>query len=106
MEKPTMEQLIQKVTQWAQEKDLVKPESVHPQLAKIAEEFGELCGGILKQKPEIIKDSYGDILVTLIISAAQTGYDLIECLNAAYEEIKDRTGKTVDGTFIKESNCN
>ena len=101
-----MEELIQKVTQWAQERNLVKAENVHAQLSKVSEEFGELCGGILKQKPEVIKDSYGDILVTLIISAAQTGYDLTECLNAAYEEIKNRTGKTVDGTFIKESVSN
>jgi len=29
--------------------------------------------------------------------------DLTECVNLAYNEIKDRKGQTINGTFIKES---
>ena len=47
-------------------------------------------------------DGLGDTLVTLIILAAQYGLELEDCLEYAYNEIKDRTGKTVDGTFIKD----
>ena len=47
-------------------------------------------------------DGLGDTLVTLIILAAQYGLELEDCLEYAYNEIKDRTGKTVGGTFIKD----
>ena len=40
--------------------------------------------------------------MTLIILAAQSGFTATECLEAAYNEIKDRKGKTVDGVFVKE----
>ena len=51
---------------------------------------------------EAIKDDIGDQLVTLIIQCEQQGTSLTECLNIAYNEIKDRTGKTVNGTYIKD----
>ena len=49
-----------------------------------------------------LEDAFGDTLVTLIILAAQNGLQLEDCLEYAYNEIKDRTGKTVGGTFIKD----
>ena len=67
------------------------------------EELGETAGAILKnkEKSEII-DGIGDTLVTVIILAKQLGLNPTECLESAWNEIKDRKGKTVDGTFIKE----
>lgn len=97
-----MNELIQKVESWAQERDLLKPENIYPQMMKVTEEVGELCRGILKKDQLLIADSYGDVLVTLIIASAQTGHNLIECLEGAFEEIKNRKGKTENGTFIKE----
>lgn len=55
---------------------------------------------------EKVKDnntSIGDVVVTLIILAMQNDMDLYECLNQAYNEIKGRTGKMVDGVFVKSS---
>ena len=58
---------------------------------------------ILKQKKtEDVIDGIGDILVTVIILSKQLGLDPTECLESAWNEIKDRKGKTIDGTFIKE----
>jgi hypothetical protein len=49
-----------------------------------------------------LKDGIGDILVTVIIFAQQLGYTPAECLEAAWNEIKDRKGKTEGGVFIRE----
>jgi NTP pyrophosphatase (non-canonical NTP hydrolase) len=70
---------------------------------KVMEELGETMGAILKQKntDEVI-DGIGDIFVTVIILSKQLGLDPTECLESAWNEIKDRKGKTVDGTFIRE----
>lgn len=66
------------------------------------EEVGEIAEGMAKNRPEQIKDSIGDAYVTLVILAMQQGLDIKDCIKAAYEEIKDRKGETVDGVFIKE----
>jgi hypothetical protein len=50
-----------------------------------------------------MKDAYGDILVTLIMGCACADLDLVECLNGAYDEIKNRKGYlNSDGIFVKE----
>ena len=56
-------------------------------------------------RENLVKDmmlEMGDIFVTLIILCEQIGIDPEECLQMAYEKIKDRSGKTINGTFIKE----
>ena len=53
-----------------------------------------------------MRDGIGDVVVTLIILAMQNDMDLYECLNQAYNEIKDRKGKNVNGVFVKESDLN
>lgn len=55
----------------------------------------------MDDKPEI-KDAIGDIAVTLILQAHMHGWTLGECLESAYQVIKDRKGKMVDGVFVKE----
>jgi NTP pyrophosphatase (non-canonical NTP hydrolase) len=92
------------VLQWAEERDLLNPEYKFQQLAKITEELGELNRAVLKNDLFGITDGLGDVQVTLIILAKQLGLDYNACLNVAYEEIKNRTGKTVNGTFIKNDN--
>jgi len=96
-----MQKIIKKVENWGKEKGIIKEDNQFKQFAKFIEEAGELGSGLLKQDKELIKDSFGDVLVTLIILAKQTDYDLKECLKVAYNEIKDRKGKTVKGVFIK-----
>ena len=50
---------------------------------------------------DAVKDAIGDTVVTLIILAQQMGWTLEECLQAAWDEIKDRTGEMRDGVFVK-----
>ena len=96
------EKLISDVVDWADDKGLVKEENSDKQLIKIIEEVGELASAILKKKRKEEIDAVGDIMVTLIIFADIRGYDVMSALGYAYQEIKDRTGKMVDGSFIKD----
>lgn len=82
---------------------IVKPENTKTQFMKVSEELGELAEGINKGKPEQVKDSLGDVLVTLILLAEDLNLNLLDCLNFAWGEIKDRKGKVKDGSFVKES---
>ena len=71
-------------------------------MVKLLEEAGELATGINKDKRELIIDSIGDVYVVLVILCMQLGLDINDCIKAAYEEIKDRKGKMINGTFVKE----
>ena len=98
----TFDELIQNVADWATDRDILKKENVPKQTMKVLEELGETAGAILKSKDEEIKDGLGDTFVTLIILSKQLGYEPAECLEAAWDEIKDRKGKTQNGIFVKE----
>lgn len=82
---------------------IVKPENTKTQFMKVTEELGELAEGINKDKPQQVKDSLGDVLVTLILLAEDLNLNLLDCLNSAWGEIKDRKGKVKNGSFVKES---
>lgn len=92
--------LINKVKEWGKEHGLDDPKA---QMNKVTEEVGEIAHEITRDRydsPELA-DAFGDTLVTLIILADICGYDISECLEKAYNEIKDRKGHTENGTFIK-----
>lgn len=93
--------LVSKINEWAVARGLDKTDP-HAQGLKIAEELGELFQAFLKGHAADEKDAVGDIQVTLIVYCLQRGIDYEKCLQDAYEVIKDRKGKLVDGTFIKE----
>ena len=92
----------QRIIEWAKAKNLINPKNAKTQLLKTFEEMGELAEGILKDDKELIIDAIGDVMVTLIILARIKGISLDTCLHYAWHQIKDRTGKTVNGTFIKD----
>ena len=99
----TFDELIENITQWADDKGILVSDNAPKQSMKIMEELGETMGAILKgKKTDEVIDGIGDILVTVIILAKQLGLEPTECLESAWNEIKDRKGKTVNGTFIKE----
>jgi NTP pyrophosphatase (non-canonical NTP hydrolase) len=91
-----------KVLEWAEPKGLLNPEFAPKQFMKLVEEVGELSNAILKDDKAEQIDALGDIQVVLIILAEQLGFDLDTCLQCAYNEIKNRKGKTINGSFIKE----
>ena len=92
-----------KVVKWAEDRNLVGGSTPAAQMLKLFEEAGETAGAIAKNRKEAIKDGIGDQLVVLTILAAQCGYTIEECLDAAWLEIKDRKGKMINGIFVKQS---
>lgn len=97
------EGLQELVIDWAYERNIIDAKKTSKQFMKVTEELGEIAEGINKNNREQIKDSLGDILVTLIILAQDLNLDLLDCLNSAYKVIQDRKGKTINGVFVKES---
>lgn len=103
----TFGDLITKINQWADKRNL-KQADPKIQWMRITEEVGEIRDVLLKPtkftEPQMaLKDAIGDTLVTIIVLAHQLDLDVTECLSIAYEEIKNRKGKMVNGTFVKES---
>jgi NTP pyrophosphatase (non-canonical NTP hydrolase) len=97
-----MKNIKEKVLQWGSERNLLHNENALKQYSKLQEESNELLIGILNKDPYEIIDALGDIQIVLIILANQLGFDIDECLESAYNEIKDRKGRTENGNFIKE----
>ena len=97
-----IDQLIKSVEQWSIDKDLHKGNRF-TQYAKSSEEMGEIASALCRNNTDALRDGIGDVVVTLIILAQQNNMTLYECLNTAYEEIKDRKGvMSSEGSFIKE----
>ncbi|MGG5376066.1 hypothetical protein IGI57_002574 [Enterococcus sp. DIV0213j] len=95
-----MNELVKNVEQWAKDKGLDQAEP-SKQYLKVSEELGEVAAGMARGNMEAVKDGIGDTIVTLIILAMQQGMDVEECLQTAWDEIKGRTGKMVNGVFVK-----
>ena len=91
-----------KILKWAENRNLLHNENALKQYSKLQEESNELLLSILDKNPYEQIDAIGDCAVVLIILANQLGHDFDKCLESAYNEIKDRTGKTVNGNFIKD----
>ena len=98
----TLDNLEYAIGHWAEERNLIDGSTSQAQCVKLGEEFGELCGGIAKGKQDVVVDSIGDMVVVLSIIALQNGTSLGECTQLAYDEIKHRKGRMVDGIFVKE----
>lgn len=99
-------ELIDKVNDWADERNL-KDADPKIQWMRVTEEVGEIRDVLLKptkftEPQAALKDAIGDTLVTIIVLAHQLDLDVAECLGIAYEEIKNRKGKMINGTFVKE----
>lgn len=102
----TFSDLITKINHWADERNL-KHADPNIQWMRVTEEVGEIRDVLLKptkfMEPQAaLKDAIGDTLVTIIVLTHQLDLDVTECLSIAYEEIKNRKGKMVNGTFVKE----
>lgn len=106
------EELQKQVLEWAEEKDLLHIENADRQFMKFIEEVFEFKTEMdsfiitrnfrkMKQAHLELISEMGDIFVTLIILCKQLDVDSVECLDLAYKKIKDRNGKTINGTFVK-----
>lgn len=86
---------------WAEARNLIKGSDVKSQFVKLIEEAGELANAIAKKNDIEFADAIGDMVVVLTIMAAQNGMMIEDCIDNAWQEIKDRKGKMVDGIFVK-----
>ena len=91
------------VQSWAKEKGIFDKATPLKQALKTQEELTELLNAIVDDDKLEIEDAIGDIMVTLIILAEMQGVTLEECLNGAYDIISKRTGKMVNGQFVKDN---
>ena len=124
----TIKELQTKVLDWADDKDLLHAKNTDKQFMKFVEEVFEFKTEMdvwelykkFKHDENIEQDfsideverwknlklEMGDIFVTLIILCKQIGIDPMECLSMAYKKISKRTGKTINGQFIKSEDLN
>ena len=91
-----------KIRLWAEDRGLYHKGDPKTQTLKLMEEAGEICRAVLKKNEEQIIDGIGDCVVVLTNLAHLTGTSIEECIDVAYNEIKDRTGKMSNGTFKKD----
>ena len=85
-----MNKLIDKVIKWHQDRNLIKGSTDQAQLLKLIEELGELSNSVCKGKD--IRDDLGDMMVVMINIMKRNNLTMEECLNVAYEDIKNRKG--------------
>ena len=96
-----MENLVELIEQWHHDRNLIEGSTDKDQYLKLIQEAGELSDSICKGKD--ICDDIGDMMVVLINIMARNDLSMKECLQVAYDDIKDRKGKMIDGVFVKES---
>lgn len=88
---------------WAEARNLIRGSNPDKQFTKLIEEVGELAEGIAKKRIDLVMDGIGDAIVVLTILAAQHEVNIEDCIAMAYDEIKDRRGKMIDGVFVKDA---
>ena len=91
-----------KIRNWAEEKGILDKGDLKTQLIKLYEEAGELSQSILKNNREDTIDAIGDCVVVLTNLAELAGVRIEDCISTAYDEISSRTGKMINGTFVKD----
>ena len=93
---------FQKIRDWAGERGLYTKGDTKTQFCKLMEEAGELGRAVLKNDNEEFVDAIGDMVVVLTNMAHLGGITIEECIDAAYKVISKRTGRMINGTFVKD----
>ena len=91
------------IREWAKEKGIYDSGSSGVQYLKLIEETGELAQALLKKDKAEIKDAIGDMVVVLTSIAKFEDMLIEDCISSAYNVIAKRTGKMVNGTFVKDA---
>lgn len=105
---PFFHQLEDKVINWAYDRNIILEATPIAQASKTVEEVAELIAALETEDDQAVKDAIGDILVTLIIITHMwfgEAVNLTDCIKTAWEEIKDRKGRMVNGVFVKEEDA-
>jgi NTP pyrophosphatase (non-canonical NTP hydrolase) len=96
------EPMFKLIRQWAKDRNIYEKGDIKTQLIKLYEETGELSQSILKNDKDGIIDAIGDSIVVLTNLAEFNGVTIENCIRTAYDEISSRTGRMVNGTFVKD----
>ena len=96
-----MENVTSLIEQWSKDKGLDQADP-RAQFLKVAEEFGEIAAAMARNQQGNLVDAIGDLYVTIVILAQQHNTSIEHCAWVAYNVIKRREGKMVNGIFIKE----
>jgi len=100
--KPQNNKVFDNIRKWGFQKGILQGGDTKTQLIKLYEETGELSEAVLKNDKEEIIDAVGDIIVVLTNFAELQGINIEDCIESAYNEISNRTGKMINGTFVKD----
>ena len=92
--------LIINIVKWHHDRNLVEGSTDKDQTLKLLQELGELSDSVCKGKD--VRDDLGDMMVVMLNIMARNNITMEDCLEKAYNDIKDRKGKMVNGVFIKE----
>ena len=100
----THEDRFDLIRNWAATRGLYDKGNSHTQYVKLQEEAGELAKALLNQDKDEIIDAIGDMVVVLTNLAHLQGYEIEHCIDSAYNVIAARTGKMINGPFVKDEN--
>lgn len=102
--------VVEKIIQWHHDRNLIEGATDKDQFVKLAEEMGELASNINKagsrpvsKTKALIADDLGDMMVIMLNIMVRNDLTLDYCMEVAYNDIKDRKGKMIDGIFVKEA---
>lgn len=91
------------IRDWANERNIIEKGDAKTQLIKLYEETGELSEALLKNNKEDIIDAIGDSVIVLTNLAEMAGTSIEDCILSAYNEVSTRTGRMINGTFVKDT---
>ena len=100
--KPNGTSAFNKIRDWAKDRNLYQKGDSKTQYVKLMEEAGELAQALLKQDKAEIKDAIGDMVIVLANLSELEGFKIEDCINDSFNVISNRTGKMVNGTFVKD----
>lgn len=96
-------QIEMKIIQWAEARKIIPNSTPDVQLLKAMSEMGELADATIKNDKEAIVDAVGDVMVCLVNYCVLQDIDLVDCMEVAYDQIKNRRGTLLpNGVFKKD----
>ena len=89
------------IRKWARDRGIYESGDQKTQYVKLQEEAGELAKALLDKDQAEIEDAIGDMVVVLTNLAELSKLRIEDCIDSAYNEISNRKGKMINGTFVK-----
>ena len=101
-ERPVNTSTFDNIRAWAQVRGIYDEGNTIIQYVKLQEEAGELAKALLNSDHDEVVDAIGDMVVVLTNLAHMEGLKIENCIDSAYNEIKNRKGSMINGTFVKD----